>query len=52
MTVKAFRDIGKSSELDDVDKVTEDMIAQAPAIFVAPTTGEEERDEMRYTRLC
>lgn len=43
MTVEAFRGTWHRSELDDVDKVKEDLIAQATAMFVVPAEEKEAR---------
>lgn len=51
MVVEAFRGTGQSSELDSVDKVTEDSITQAPARFMAPAEAKEERQGAFYRTL-
>lgn len=47
-TVKAFRALGQSSELDDVYEVTEDLITQASAVFTVPIEEKEARRDALY----
>lgn len=51
VTLETFRGLGQSSELDDVDEVTEDLIAQAPAMFMVPGEEKEARCRAKFLRI-